>query len=355
MKNIGYMGLLLVLCMALALPAYSQAPQPQAKDRTEYDAYLAFYNEQNPQTKATLGEKFITDFANSEFLVATHAGLVRAYAAAETWAKVMETADRFEALPETPFKTAGIKMTVLETALGAAQQTGNFDKIVLYGDKILAADPNNLNAQLILSAMIPERLPDAPAAKTAALTKSMDLAKRAHDQVEALFKGPKPEGIPDAQWAEQKVVLDAQTHATLGLIHYIKEEYDDSVSMYEYVVTLTPKDQRAQMLLGIGYSMQATEAQKRVLEAYDAENAAIAARADQFRVEDLKAQREALEVAFREKRDKAIDALAKAVALPDAGFTASARTQLERLYRNKNNDSLDGLDALIAQKRAELG
>jgi hypothetical protein len=53
------------------------------------------------------------------------------------------------------------------------------------------------------------------------------------------------------------------------------------------------------------------------------------------------------------KPTSATGEFARAVAL--AGPTApTARTQLERLYNQKNN-SLDGLDALIAQKRSELG
>ena len=51
---------------------------------------------------------------------------------------------------------------------------------------------------------------------------------------------------------------------------------------------------------------------------------------------------------FGEVRDKAIDALAKSVFLK--GVTEQqARTELERLYKSKNSNSLDGLDTVIAQ------
>ena len=54
------------------------------------------------------------------------------------------------------------------------------------------------------------------------------------------------------------------------------------------------------------------------------------------------------------KRDRAIDELALAVAIGGVAG-APAREQLEKLYKVKNNDSLEGLDQLIAQKKAQLG
>ena len=94
-------------------------------------------------------------------------------------------------------------------------------------------------------------------------------------------------------------------------------------------------------------------AQKLVLDAYTAENNAKNARADQIQIDELAAKRSALEAEFRGKRDLAIDSFARAVAVggPNAG---TARTQLERLYSQKN-ESLNGLDALIAEKKSELG
>jgi tetratricopeptide (TPR) repeat protein len=318
MRRIGHIGLALALCLALALPLMSQAPpQPAAKNRTEYDAYIAFYNDQNPQTKITAGEKFLSDHAGSDFTNAV------AFA--------------------------------LGNALQAAQQSNNFDKIMEYGDKTLANNPNDLNAQMVLSALIPERLPPDGPAKTQAINKAMDLANKAHDQVEALFKGAKPADVDQATWDAQRTQFTALVHATLGLIHYTKGEYNESIAMYETVVPLTPKDQRAWLLIGIGYGVQTTEAQKLVAEAYEKENAAIAARADQIQIDDLKAQREALKADFDGKLAKTVDALAKAVAVPDMGFTQPAREQLQKYYRVQNADSLDGMDAFIAQKKAELG
>ena len=60
---------------------------------------------------------------------------------------------------------------------------------------------------------------------------------------------------------------------------------------------------------------------------------------------ELKEKSQESEKRFPEMRDKAIDSLAKSVYLK--GVTeAQRRTELERLYKSKNNNTLDGIDTL---------
>jgi hypothetical protein len=56
---------------------------------------------------------------------------------------------------------------------------------------------------------------------------------------------------------------------------------------------------------------------------------------------------------FEEFRDKAIIALSKSVVLKGP-TEAQAKTELEKLYKTRNNDSLDGLDAVLAKAAEEL-
>ena len=106
MKRTGYlvsMSALLVLALAAAaLPGFgqaAQAKQPQAKTQAEYNAYKALYDEQNPQKKAELGEKFLTDFKESDFIANTHTMIIGAYTRAQNWAKVIDAAERAVASP----------------------------------------------------------------------------------------------------------------------------------------------------------------------------------------------------------------------------------------------------------------
>jgi tetratricopeptide (TPR) repeat protein len=339
----------MVLVLALTCPAFSQG---QFKTDQESTAYYAFFNEPNAAKKAELAETFLAGFKDSELRSDAFLTLGAAYQNAQNWAKVLDVAARFD--QEFPTAEARRKATTYDRAMTAAQMAGNFEKIIEYGDKLLSVDSNNLNAQITLSSMIPEQLPQAEPARIAALNKAFDLGNKAHNQVEAMFKGPKAEGFTDAQWAQQKTILDAQVHATLGIIHLMKSEYDDSVFMYEYVVELTPKDGVSQYRLGLGYSGQASEASKRLAEAIAAENTAKARRADQIEIDELVAVSRGIQDDAVQKRDKAIDSLARAVAIGGV-IAQQARSELERLYKIKNNDSLSGLDALITAKKAELG
>src|SRR5262245_14175739 len=151
MRRMGYLGLTILLTLGLAAPAVSQAQAPagpQAKTAAEYNAYKALYDEQNPQKKAELGEKFLTDYKESELAPQTYQLLINAYARGQNWAKVMETADRASAFPKADNK---LKVYAYGNAMVAAQQANNFEKLVEYGEKVLSLDPNDLNAMIQLS------------------------------------------------------------------------------------------------------------------------------------------------------------------------------------------------------------
>jgi tetratricopeptide (TPR) repeat protein len=349
MKKMSYLGLVLLLTLSLALPGLAQ----QAKSKAEYDAYMLFYNEQNLQKKGEAAEKFLADpaYATSDFRLPAFQGAVIAYRNSQNWAKVMEMGDKLATY--LPNADDTIKTFTYENAMVAAQQAGNFEKIVDFGDKILSVNPNNVNAQITLASMLPERLPEDEAAKKTALDRAFDLASKAQAQVPQIF-GQKPAQFTDEQWARERANLEGQLNATFGLIHLNRAEYDLSAQNYENALKTNPKDGISQYRIGLAYQYQASEATKAVVAAINAENEAKAARAEEAAVNELVAKREALEVDARGKRDKAIDSFAKAVAI--GGVVAQpAREQLERLYKAKNNDVLDGLDQLINEKKTELG
>ena len=349
MRRTGYLGLTLMLILALGLPAFSQQPAPKTK--AEYDAYMLLYNEKDAQKKAEFGEKFLAENKDSEFVPQAYQMLIGAYARAQNWAKVTDAADRAVALPKADAK---LKAFAFENAMVASQQANNFDKIVEYGDKLLTLDPNNLNAMITLSSMLPERLPADPAGKKAALDKAGALATKAMAGVQQFFGQAKPANVTDAQWNQEKTNLEGQLHATFGLVALNNQDYTKATSEYETALKSLPKDGLAHFRLGLAYQFLAADASKVLVEAIDAENKAKSERAEQSLLDELVAKRQAREEDARGKRDKAIDELVTAVAIGGVAGQP-AREQLEKLYKVKNNDSLEGLDQLIAQKKSQLG
>ena len=319
MRRAGYLGLSLLLILAIGAPAFSQQPQPRST--AEYNAYKAFYDEQNPQKKAELGEKFLAENKESDFIPQGYSMLIGAYARAQNWAKVIDAADRAAALPKAD----------------------NRLKAFAYA-----------NAMVVLSTTIPERLPQNDAAKKAAMDKAGGLATKALDGVQKFFSQPKPANFTDAQWNQQKADLESQLHAALGFIALNRQDYAKSVQEFDAALKSAPKDGVSHYRLGLVYQSLASEASKALVEAINAENAAKTAKAEQPAIDELVAKRQGVEADARQKRDKAIDELATAVAI--GGVVGQpAREALERLYKVKNNDSLEGLDQLIAQKRSQLG
>src|SRR5437762_2124500 len=106
MKRFGYLGVsifLLFILVAVALPGFGQqtqqAQQTQWKTTAEYSAYVAAYEQKDPAKKAELAEKFVTDYKDSQAVPDAYRMLIVAYGATKNWAKVMDSADRFVALP----------------------------------------------------------------------------------------------------------------------------------------------------------------------------------------------------------------------------------------------------------------
>ena len=356
MRRTSYLGVSLLLIVALGVPAFSQAPPaptgPQPKTQAEYNAYKALYDEKDAAKKAELGEKFLTDFKDSDFITNTYTMIIGAYSRAQNWAKVMEATDRAVVFPKADMR---LKTFALENAMVAAQQTNNFEKIVEYGDKLLAIDPNNLNAMITLSSMIPERLPMDEAAKKAALDKALNLATRAMAGVQTVFSQPKPAQITDAQWTQEKATLEGNLHATMGFIALNNRDYNKSIEHYETALKSIPKDGVAHFRMGLAHQYLTADASKAVVEAIKAENEAKAARADQVQIDELVAKRQGIEQDLNDKRDRALDQLAIAVAIGGV-VSQPAREALTKLYQTKTPDgSTSGLDELIAQKKSALG
>lgn len=342
---------------------YSQAAateqkQPQAKTKAEYDAYLALFNEQNPTKKVELATKFLSEYPETEFKQFIYQMQINSYAQLGSADKVIETANKFTT--DFPQADNNTKKFVLQRMMAAYQQQNNFEKTVESGEKLLEIDPKDLPSLLTLSSILPERLPQDEAKKNAQLDKALDYANRAQAEINALQK---PAQVSDAQWTEEKNKLLATVNSSIGLVHLNRKEYDKASKQYEVSTGLSKANPIDFYRLGISYTNLARNAAKELneivasmnqlqTELQGASDAAVKEEKEKKLLE-LKAKSEGSEKLFPELRDKAIDSLAKSVYLK--GVTEpQARTQLEQLYKSKNNNSLDGLETVIAQAGESL-
>src|SRR5262249_31093797 len=146
--------------------------------------YVALLSEKDPAKKAGLGEKFIAEFKESDYIPEAHTMIIGAYTGAKNYPKVTEAAERAAAIPNADNK---LKAYAYANAMLAADNMNDIDKVVSYGEKVLAIDPNDLNTMITLSARIPARLPTDEAGKKAALDKAEGLATKALTGVQGML------------------------------------------------------------------------------------------------------------------------------------------------------------------------
>jgi len=279
MRRTGHLGLSLLLILVLAvsaLPSFAQGKAPQIKTQAEFTAYTAAYNEKDPAKKAELAEKFIGDFKESEMLPNAYKMVIGGYAATNNWAKVMDAADRATAFPAADNT---LKEYADTNAMIAAQNQNDVNKLLSYGEKVLAVNPNSLQALVLVSGVIPVKYPT----DKAQLDKAAEMATKA-------LAGIKP--LLDKATAEEKkalVPIDGTLHGTLGLIAYNKQDYMKSIQEYETSIKDNMKDDASHYYLAYDYLALMAQASKAYQAAFKAETDGIAAKADQPTIDDLKA------------------------------------------------------------------
>jgi tetratricopeptide (TPR) repeat protein len=154
-------------------PQAQPAPQPSGqsaassaptiKDPAEYNAYVSALQQQDPAAKISGMEAFLVQYPNSV-----------------------------------------MKEDALEVLMGAYQQAGKQDKVVETANRLLAANPNNVRALVLLA--FNER----------AAQKWADAKQHAERGLQALPNMPKPDGTSDADFEKQKVQLGVVLNSVAG-------------------------------------------------------------------------------------------------------------------------------------------
>jgi tetratricopeptide (TPR) repeat protein len=345
MKRTGQVGLslLLLFVLAAALPSFGQDKPKQAKTTAEYNAYIAFYQEKDPAKKAALGEKFIQDFKESDYVPDAHMGIIGGYSNAKNWTKVTEAAENALKFPAADNK---LKAYANFNAMVASQNSNDIDKAISYGEKVLAIQPDDVNTMITVSALIPSKLSSDEATKKGQLDKAEKYATTALTTVEGM------NGKADAATKAQLIPIEGTLHATLGLIAVNRKDYQKSIQEYLKALEKTPKDDVARFYLASDYQALGAQASDEYKAALKAENDAKTAKAEQPVIDELAAKRGGLEDDIRKYRDMAIDEYAKAVAI-NGPVAAQAKEVLTKLWTNKN-DNTNGLEDHINKMKAEL-
>lgn len=252
--------------------------------------------------------------------------IIRDYTAAGETDKAQALQAR---MPKLFPNSAAVKARQQGQALQDAWQKQDFATVIKLGEPVYQKSPND---QLLFmlgqsyiqtgneakAAEFSEKIVDKVGAKQAIyyavwladyhLRKGeREKATARYDQILKAFPSSPPEGWKAADWKP----IQARAYELKATDAYIKKDFPTAIANYEKSLQAVPKNDNAYLYIGLS----------------------------QWKLQDL---------------DKAMASFAKAVVLGKAQ-AAKARQYLEQIYKPRNNDSLEGLDALLEKARKELG
>lgn len=167
-------------------PLWAQKP----KSQKEQQALLAVQVAKTPDDRITAIEKVLTDFADTEF-----------------------------------------KTALLQMAVQAEEQKGDYAQTVFYADRLLKADPMNAFALVTLASETARHTRENDLDKADQLAK---VDKWAKDGIEAAKTLPKIRAdIPDADWEGVRKDMEAQGYVALGMADVLRKNYDGAATNYK--------------------------------------------------------------------------------------------------------------------------
>jgi tetratricopeptide (TPR) repeat protein len=300
-------------------------PKSDYQYRKDYAQVDGIMKEADPQKRADMLLAFVKEHPESRmipYVSGYYSQIVATHAQAGAWAKVVEMNEAFLKLaPEDKAATGSL--------VGAYFQTQNFAKAAEVGEKLYASTPDKAVAYILAKSYLQLKnmdkfLPYAekvvsefpmeqcydlalPVAGVYAARKDLAKASEYAAKVMGAFGEKVPQGVPPDAWKQSR----SFAYSLIGANAYEKKDYAKAIEFYEKASVAVPQADEPYYFVGMS----------------------------KWRNQDL---------------EGAITAFAK-VAVLNKNFAKKAQEYLEQLYKPLHNNTLDGLDQVLAKARAELG
>jgi tetratricopeptide (TPR) repeat protein len=176
-----------LLALAISAGAISaqsaSTKQPKVKSQKEAEAIQAVFQAADPDARIAAAKNLVTKFADTDF-----------------------------------------KSTAFYIAAFSAQQKGDLENVVVYGDLALEADDKNYGAMILIASSLAQRTREFDLDREEKLGRSEKLAKAA---IELIKTAPKPNpGITDEQWENAKKDYTGQAYEGLGMAAMARKNYE---------------------------------------------------------------------------------------------------------------------------------
>ena len=179
--------------------------QPKPKSQKEVEAIMAIQNAADANARIAAIDNLLTKFADTEF---------KAYA--------------------------------LMMAAASAQQLNDYERMVVYAERTLEADPNNFQAMLMLSSGLATRTREHDLDREEKLGRAEKLANQAITIAKGAAK-PNPQ-LTDEQWEAAKKDVIAQGYEALGQAAMVRKKYDAAISNWKLAMETTATPDAAVMV-----------------------------------------------------------------------------------------------------------
>ena len=183
-----------------ASPAQPQTQKKEIKDPAEYNAYVGAVQQTDPAAKISGLEAFLTQYPNSV-----------------------------------------MKEDALELLMGTYQQANNQAKVIDAANRLLAANPNNARALVLL------------AYNERAAQKWADAKQHAERGLQALDKMPKADNVSEADFAKQKTQLAGLLNSVAGFSALQLKDYAEAQKYLRPAVEADPNNVENVYPLALAY------------------------------------------------------------------------------------------------------
>jgi tetratricopeptide (TPR) repeat protein len=341
------------LVLIIGIVGYAQEKISPASDyqyKRDYAQYEKLKTETDLQKKADALVAFMKEHPISRMLgyvQADYLASLKPHMDAKDWAKVAALEEAFAALMPTEKTVAAAQVPepgagefikgVLKPAEKLMQQSlmaayfqgNNMAKAVAIAEKNYAENPTDPQALGVVMEIYRKAFPEKAVALTEKLAneapieksfptvmqladsyaaqKNLDKAVEYATKIVQAFGEKVPPGVQEAEWNPVR----ARAYGYIAASIYAKKDYPQAIGLYEKISKIDPKADSAYYYIGMC----------------------------KWQTKD---------------QEGAIPYFAKAVVL-GKDFSKRAQGYLEQLYKARHNDSLDGLDQVIAKAKADLG
>jgi len=191
---------------------FGQVKQPKLKSKKEQDAVMAIFNAPDAAGKIKAVDELLVSFADTEF-----------------------------------------KAIALQIAAMSAAEVNDFEKMVIYAERTLEADPHNYEAMLLLASGIANRTREFDLDKEEKLGRAEKFADGA---IEAIKTAEKPNpNVTDEQWAAAKKDYTARALEAKGLVSMARKKFDDAIASFKTSIeTASSPDPATKVRLAAAYN-----------------------------------------------------------------------------------------------------